>query len=316
MKWKEKKENEIRKEKRGGKKRKEGRKVIKKIKETKKKEGTRQKGNKKRGGGSWDRYTRSVLQISVRLWQVNMHSPTGEPHTWSLVISLMCAHTHISSWYHWCVCFHVRVSWLCLHCPIRNGSLLPLCAFESVYAWISTAGDPSVKLAEPSQDSIHLYLSAVTSRHRPLTWNNNTVTAGTEQWQQGRERRREKSEQTEEAIKWVKQGKERQTLKERTWAQLRVNNTLNSDRRKASFSRTHLKSLIDCCCSPLVKQLWIEDGSRRYRLSSRRRKTRQLLFVYLFIHVYFISDERAIRLAAFEQSLMYSSITKSHTVRE
>lgn len=127
--------------------------------------------------------------------------------------------------------------------------------------------------AEPSQDSIHLYLSAVTSQ--PSTANllqQHGAIRGTEQ---GREER----EQTEEAIKQVKQGEKTRRIKNRE--NRRSRGAIEREQylkpkqtdAQSSSSRIHLKSLIVCCCSPLVKQHRVEDGNRCYRLISSEQPT-------------------------------------------
>lgn len=70
-------------------------------------------------------------------------------------------------------------------CTVQSATLhYSLCDSESVYAWIHTATDPCVKPppqpAESSQDSIRLYLSAVTPppRHRLLTHYNDGAIRG------------------------------------------------------------------------------------------------------------------------------------------
>jgi len=77
------------------------------------------------------------VRLVISPWSTDRWTcPRPEPlHTLARLFcfaSLMCV----------CVCVCVCVQGVCLHCTISHASLLSLCAFESVYAWISGAGDP------------------------------------------------------------------------------------------------------------------------------------------------------------------------------
>lgn len=95
------------------------------------------------------------VETDVHTWSVLPEALTGE-HTHapvkscklaSLFISLMwvCVSQLVYVCWHMCACLSSDVQGLCLRCLASYASLLSLCAFESVYAWISSASDPCTK---------------------------------------------------------------------------------------------------------------------------------------------------------------------------
>lgn len=95
------------------------------------------------------------VETDVHTWSVLPEALTGE-HTHapvkscklaSLFISLMwvCVSQLVYVCWHMCACLSSDVQGLCLRCLASYASLLSLCAFESVYAWISSASDPCAK---------------------------------------------------------------------------------------------------------------------------------------------------------------------------
>lgn len=95
------------------------------------------------------------VETDVHTWSVLPEALTGE-HTHapvkscklaSLFISLMwvCLSQLVYMCWHMCACLSSDVQGLCLRCLASYASLLSLCAFESVYAWISSASDPCAK---------------------------------------------------------------------------------------------------------------------------------------------------------------------------
>lgn len=95
------------------------------------------------------------VETDVHTWSVLPEALTGE-HTHapvkscklaSLFISLMwvCVSQLVYMCWHMCACLSSDVQGLCLRCLASYASLLSLCAFESVYAWISSASDPCAK---------------------------------------------------------------------------------------------------------------------------------------------------------------------------
>lgn len=95
------------------------------------------------------------VETDVHTWSVFPEALTGE-HTHapvkscklgSLFISLMwvCVSQLVYMCWHMCACLSSDVQGLCLRCLASYASLLSLCAFESVYAWISSASDPCAK---------------------------------------------------------------------------------------------------------------------------------------------------------------------------
>lgn len=133
------------------------------------------------------------VETDVHTWSVLPEALTGE-HTHapvkscklaSLFISLMwvCVSQLVYMCWHMCACLSSDVQGLCLRCLASYASLLSLCAFESVYAWISSASDPCAKCQISPQSPVraHLYLPVVTLCHETLTWYNKTVTTVTEQ---------------------------------------------------------------------------------------------------------------------------------------
>lgn len=95
------------------------------------------------------------VETDVHTWSVLPEALTGE-HTHapvkscklaSLFISLMwvCVSQLVYVCWHMCACLSSDVQGLCLRCLASYASLLSLCVFESVYAWISSASDPCAK---------------------------------------------------------------------------------------------------------------------------------------------------------------------------
>lgn len=95
------------------------------------------------------------VETDVHTWSVLPEALTGE-HTHAPVESCKLASLFISlMWvgvsqlvcmcWHMCACLSSDVQGLCLRCLASYASLLSLCAFESVYAWISSASDPCAK---------------------------------------------------------------------------------------------------------------------------------------------------------------------------
>lgn len=95
------------------------------------------------------------VETDVHTWSVLPEALTGE-HTHAPVKSCKLASLFISlMWvgvsqlvcmcWHMCACLSSDVQGLCLRCLASYASLLSLCAFESVYAWISSASDPCAK---------------------------------------------------------------------------------------------------------------------------------------------------------------------------
>lgn len=98
------------------------------------------------GGGGWDRCTHWVSSPwSTDRWKCTR--PSGQLHTCQpFYISNTCMYFSAGvTGVYVCAYLDVDVRGLFLHCPISHASLLSLCAFESVYAWISTASDPCAK---------------------------------------------------------------------------------------------------------------------------------------------------------------------------